>query len=257
MKDISPLILEKLKRDLSKKGLSPASVHQVLALIRAIYRKSIGWGLYKGQIPTENVKFPKDDNKRLRFLKHDEADKLLEALREKSSQVYNQSLLALFCGLRFSEMANLTWEDIDLPNEIIQIRDAKGGSRQSFMNKPIKDMLTTLMDKQKYKKNDLISPDNKGKRQAHISRSFWETVKKLGFNKDVIDKRYKVSFHTLRHTFASWLAIQATSLYEIKELMGHKSIEMTKRYAHLLPDVKRKAVNRLAETFGDHIEKAE
>ena len=256
MKDISPLILEKLKRDLLKKGLSSASIHQVLALIRAIYKKSVAWGLYEGQIPTDNVKFPKSDNKRLRFLKHDEANRLLAALKEKSQQVYNQSLLALFCGLRFSEIATLTWEDIDLYNEVIQIRDAKGGSRQSFMNKPIKDMLTALKGKQKYKKNDLIFPDKKGRRQLHISRSFWKTVKELGFNEGVTDKRYNVSFHTLRHSFASWLAIQGTSLYEIKELMGHKSIEMTERYAHLFPDVKRKAVNRLAETFKEHIEKS-
>ncbi len=64
-------------------------------------------------------------------------------------------------------------------------------------------------------------------------------------------------FSFLWYTFASWLAIQGTSLYEIKELLGHKSIEMTERYAHLLPDVKRKAVNRLADTFKAHIEKSE
>jgi hypothetical protein len=54
---------------------------------------------------------------------------------------------------------------------------------------------------------------------------------------------------TLRHTFASWLALQGTSLYEIKELMEHKSIKMTERYAHLMPNVKIKAVNKL-ETNG-------
>jgi integrase len=257
MKDISPLMLEKLKRDLKRKELSPTTVHQVLTLIRSIFRKSVTWGLYEGQIPTESIKFPKLDNKRLRFLTHNEADRLLEALKEKSQQVYNQSLLALFCGLRFSEIANLTWADIDLPNEIIQIRDAKGGSRQSFINEPVKDMLTALQENIKYKKNNLLFPDKKRKRQAHISRSFWKTVKELGFNKGVTDKRYNVSFHTLRHSFASWLAIQGTSLYEIKELMGHKSIEMTERYAHLMPSVKRKSVNRLAETFKEHIEKSE
>jgi integrase len=250
-------MLEKLRRDLKAKELSEATIYQVLALIRAIYGKSATWGLYQGKIPTESIKFPKPDNKRLRFLKHNEADRLLEALKEKSQQVYNQSLLALFCGLRFSELATLTWADIDLHSKIIQIRDAKGGSHQSFMNEPVKDVLTALKDGKTYKKNDLIFPDNKGKRQDHISRTFWETVKEIGFNKDVTDKRYRVTFHTLRHTFASWLAIQGTSLYEIKELMGHKSIEMTERYAHLLPDVERKAFNRLVETFKSHIEKSE
>ncbi len=257
MKDISPLMLEKLKRDLKRKELLPTTVHQVLTLIRSIFRKSVTWGLYEGQIPTESIKFPKLDNKRLRFLTHNEADRLLEALKEKSQQVYNQSLLALFCGLRFSEIANLTWADIDLPNEIIQIRDAKGGSRQSYMTEPIKEMLNSFQDSKKHRHNDLIFPDKKRKRQAHISRSFWKTVKELGFNKGITDKRYNVSFHTLRHSFASWLAIQGTSLYEIKELLGHKSIEMTERYAHLIPSVKQKAVNRLAETYKEHTEKSE
>ena len=105
--------------------------------------------------------------------------------------------------------------------------------------------------------NTLIFPDTKGKKQKHISRSFYEKVKDLGFNKGITDNRQKVSFHTLRHTFASWLAIQGTSLYEIKELMGHKSIEMTERYAHLMPNVKLKAVNKLADDFMSFLSKSE
>jgi integrase len=257
LKDISPLMLERLKRDLKAKDLSDATIHQVLALIRAIYRKSVTWRLYDGQIPTEGIKFPKIENKRLKFLSHEEADQLLKAIKEKSKQVYNQSLLALFCGLRFSEIAKFTWEDVDLPNGIIQIRDAKEGSRQSYITEPIKEMLEALHDNKKHRKNDLIFPDLKGERQKQISRTFYEVIKELKFNQGVTDNRYNVSFHTLRHSFASWLAIQGTSLYEIKELLGHKSIEMTERYAYLLPDVKRKAVNRLAETFKDHVEKSE
>jgi integrase len=256
MKDISPLMLEKLKRDLIRKELSPTTVHQVLTLVRSIFRKSVFWKLYDGLIPTEQVKFPKLDNKRLRFLSHDEADQLLIAIKEKSQQVYNQSLSALFCGLRFSEIAKLTWVDIDLPNGIIQIRDAKGGSRQSYITEPIKEMLEALHDNKKHRKNDLIFPDLKGERQKQISRTFYEVVKDLKFNQGITDNRYKVSFHTLRHTFASWLAIQGTSLYEIKELMGHKSIEMTERYAHLMPNVKQKAVNMLADTFKEHTERS-
>ncbi len=81
--------------------------------------------------------------------------------------------------------------------------------------------------------------------------------KEIGFNKGITDNRQKVSFHTLRHTFASWLAIQGTSLYEIKELMGHKSIEMTERYAHLMPNVKLKAVNKLADDFVSFLTESE
>ncbi len=129
---------------------------------------------------------------------------LLRALKEKSQQVYDQSLLALFCGLRFGEIANLTWADIDLPNnEIIQIRDAKGGSRQSFMTEPVIDMLTTpCRIANKHRQNDLLFPDRKGEIDRLISPvAFGKQLKSLRFNKGVTDKRYNVSFHTLRHTF--------------------------------------------------------
>jgi integrase len=249
LKDISPLMLEKLKRDLYKKKLSSATIHHVLTLIRAIFRKAVAWKLYNGPIPTNEIKFPKLNNRRLRFLSHEEAALTLKEVKKVSLQVNNQSLLALYCGLRFGEIANLTWADVNLDTGIIQVRDAKAGDRHAFITKPIKKMFQKLHESKPANQSSLIFPDKKGIKQKHISRTFYETIKKLGFNKGITDNRLKVSFHTLRHTFASWLAIQGTSLYEIKELMGHKSIEMTERYAHLMPNVKIKAVNKLADDF--------
>ena len=75
--------------------------------------------------------------------------------------------------------------------------------------------------------------------------SFKRAVEELGFNKGIKDVRQKVVFHTLRHTFASWLAIDGVPLYTISELMGHSTMDMTKRYAHLCPDTKRAAVEKI------------
>ena len=61
------------------------------------------------------------------------------------------------------------------------------------------------------------------------------------FNEGVEDARQRVSFHTLRHTFASWLVQRGVDLYKVKELMGHEDIKMTMRYAHLAPEGLRKA----------------
>src|SRR5512139_3863433 len=69
------------------------------------------------------------------------------------------------------------------------------------------------------------------------------------FNKGVKDRRQQVTFHTLRHTFASWLALQGESLMTIRELLGHKSFAMTQRYAHLMPDEKKKATLKLEQAF--------
>ena len=79
-----------------------------------------------------------------------------------------------------------------------------------------------------------------------MSDTFDRAVVKLGLNNGVTDRLNKVVPHTLRHTFASWLAQQGETLLTIKELMGHKNIEMTMRYSHLCPDQKRSAVLKLA-----------
>jgi integrase len=71
----------------------------------------------------------------------------------------------------------------------------------------------------------------------------------MGLNEGITDPRQKVTFHTLRHTFASWLAIQGESLITIKELLGHKSMAMTERYSHLTPDHKHLAVKNLEAGF--------
>ncbi len=69
------------------------------------------------------------------------------------------------------------------------------------------------------------------------------------FNKGVTDPRQKITFHTLRHTFASWLALQGTPILTIKELLGHQSLAMTERYSHLSPDQKKDAINGIEAMF--------
>ena len=95
----------------------------------------------------------------------------------------------------------------------------------------------------------LVFPSRCGGRQASVSKAYDRAVGRLGFNHGIKDHRDKVVFHTLRHTFASWLAIQGTPILTIKELMGHKSIEMTMRYAHLIPDQKHHAIKEMINSF--------
>ena len=254
VKDVSPLSIEKLKRDIYKKGLSDKTVHHCLALIRTIYRKAKDWGRYRGEIPTKLVKWPKLDNKRVRFLSQSETKVLLEEIKKVSFVVYDQAIISLHCGLRFSEIAKLRWSHVDLENDVLQIMDPKDESRHAYITKPVKIVLERLDEINSYETNDLIFKDKNGNPQQHVSNTYYRTVKKIGLNDGITDRRQKVCFHTLRHTFASWLAIQGTSLYEIKELMGHKSIAMTERYAHLIPSVKRNAVEKLADNFEAHMD---
>jgi site-specific recombinase XerD len=96
-------------------------------------------------------------------------------------------------------------------------------------------------------KSDLVFKSASG-RQMHscnVSEAFTSVVNKLGLNDGVTDERQKIVFYTLRHTFASWLVIQGVAIYTVAELMGHSTVEMTKRYAHLSPATQRTAVMEL------------
>ena len=99
--------------------------------------------------------------------------------------------------------------------------------------------------------SELIFKARGGGKIQGVSKSYYESVKELGFNDGVTDRLQRAGFHTLRHTYASWLAMQGTPILEIKELLGHATLAMTERYAHLIPDTKRRTVARFEEAIRD------
>lgn len=256
IKDVSVIHLERLKKDTQKKGLSPATVKHVLVLTRQIFNKGISWGMYVKENPIRTTlasdkKFLKiPDNKRERHLSHEEADLLLSTLAEKSIQVHDITLLSLYSGLRMGEIFSLKWSDINLHSGTIHVKDAKSGeNRTAHITEPIKEMLKRRMA-DKPGKNDPVFKGYKDGKVREMSNTFQLTVDSLGFNKGITDRRDKVIAHSLRHTFASWLAMAGTPIVTIQRLMGHKSIEMTLRYAHLSPSHEREAVAKLADRQG-------
>ncbi len=251
MRDISPLHLERFKKDLQKKQLAPKTIHHCLTMIRTVYKKAVTWGHYDGQLPTSQIEFPTVNNKRLRFFSHEEAALLLEDLVGRSKQTHDQALIALHCGLRSDEIRSMKWGHLDFKQAIIHLPDTKSGeSQQVFMTDETKDMLLDSIPENP-RPNDYVFPGKDDGKQFDISRTFKRCVEKLGFNRgiDPKDRQQRVVFHTLRHTFCSWLAIQGTPLYTIKELARHRSITQTERYAHLIPDQKQDAVKQMAEAF--------
>ena len=197
---------------------------------------------------TALIKLPSLDNKRTRFLSHGEARALLEELKKRSLQVHDQALVSLYTGLRFGEIASLKWGDINFEHGIIQVRDGKAGSRQAFMTDGVKILFQARRSKGA-QPGELVFKSRKGVKQGHVSSAFRRAVATLGLNEGKTDTRDKVVFHSLRHSFASWLVSQGTPLLIVKELLGHKTIAMTERYSHMAPDCKREAVNQLEITF--------
>jgi len=248
IKDISVLTMERLKRSLQKKGLSATTVRYYLATTRSIFNKGIGWGLFNDENPVTaanklHEKFMKiPDNQRKRFLSEYEADQLLKALLVPDKDTHDMALISLRTGMRAGEITSLRLQDLDLQHKIINIPDTKNDeSREAYMRNQIYEMLKERC-KSLNGRSELIFKNRKGTEFLKIPRIFGHTVNALGYNRGIDDPRQKIVFHSLRHTFASWLCLQGIPLITVKELMGHKRIEMTERYSHLLPGHKRQAI---------------
>ncbi len=240
---IVPLHLERIKKHMLDAGKAPRTIEYVFATIRQIWNMAKRDGLVEIESPTKKVKLPKISNARLRFLTHEEADALLEELKSKSMQLHNISLVSLHCGLRASEIFRLTWGDLDFDHETLTLRDTKSGrTRYQPMTDEVKAMLRAL---ERGNANGCVFTNRKGKKIEKISNAFPRAVEKLGFNKGITDRRQRLVFHSLRHTYASWLVEDGTDLYAVKELMGHSTMAVTERYSHLKQETLRKAVKRL------------
>jgi len=250
LNDISPFDLEQLKADLTKEGLAPGSVKHCLVLFRQIFNKAVLWGMYKGDNPIKGVKLPTLNNQRERFLTHEEANILLNELQKVSLQLHDMALISLHCGLRAGEIFNLKGHDLDFTNGLIHISDPKNKeSRKAFMTNAVKEM---LQSRKPDSPDGYVFKDRKhGEMIQHGSAAFGRTIKRLGFNEGITDRRQMVIFHTLRHTFASWLALQGETILTIKDLLGHKTLAMTARYAHLMPEHKRQATLNLEKAFNN------
>jgi integrase len=248
MKSISPFHIEKIKSKMAKAGRAPRSIEYVLAIIRQAFNYARKNDLFAGDNPVSKVKIPRTDNRRVRFLTHDEADTLLTSLMKKSKQVHDMALMSLHTGGRAGEIFSLTWGCVDLEAGTMLLKDTKNtASRTAFMTQAVKDMLASIKPDQAGR-DDLVFPGRGGVRMVQISKTFKRSVDDL-FNDGVDDPRERVFFHSLRHTYASWLVMEGVDLYRVKELLGHKDLAMTARYAHLAPDTLRGAVNILEEAL--------
>ena len=125
LKDISPLDLERLKRDMRDASKSEATTRHVLCIMRQAFNKAAVWRLWSGENPCKGVSFPSPNNARQRFLSQEEAVQVLESLRRHSDQLAQIAVMSLYGGLRLGEVLGLKWSNVDLKNGIIFVQDSK------------------------------------------------------------------------------------------------------------------------------------
>jgi len=243
--ELSPVAVERVKANMTKAGKSAKTITHALAAIRQVINLAKVRNVCTGENVVSQVRKPRVDNAKLRYLTPEELDKLLTALRERSEDVADQALLSASCGLRFGEVAGLEWVDINFENRTLAIRDAKTGSRTVFMSAPVEAMLRGRYEDSA---KGLVFPDENGERQARVSKTFQRVCDDL-FNKDVEDRRLRVSFHGLRHTFGSLLYQECGDIYLTGKALGHKTLVMAQRYAKMSETRLRQAFDTMSKVI--------
>ena len=240
--DVTPALIAE-QRDLLRKTKAPATVVKYLAALSNVYSKAIKeWGWLE-ENPLRKVEKPKLPRGRVRFLSDDERARLLAACRESESEwLYLVVVLALSTGMRKSEIMGLRWQDVDLRQGRVTLHETKNGERRVL---PVTGhALELLKDHARVRRldTDLLFPGRVNRHKPIDLRTPWLSALKRA---EIEDFR----FHDLRHSAASYLAMNGASLAEIAEVLGHKTLQMVKRYAHLSEAHTAGVVGRMNEAI--------
>ena len=237
---------KKIQKHYLDKGLSPTTINHIITLISTIINYNLKNDIIKGSNPLFGIELLKEDSERTKYLTKEEVNTLLEHTKD-DKVLHLFTLLALTTGARLNGVLSIQKKDIDLVNGTIKINDFKsGGTYHGFVSERVKPLLKEAM--QGLNPNGYVVNYDNGKRldDKRIQRRLQPILNKL-FNQDIEegDRLEKTVIHTLRHTFASLLAINGTPIFTIQKLMNHKDIKMTLRYAKLAPDSGQSDVNSL------------
>ena len=215
-----------------------AHFRQALASVLSEAVKSWEW---MEQSPMHRVNKPSLPKGRVRYLSDDERGRLLTACKESSNpDLYLAVLLALTTGGRQAETMAATWAQIDLNRATLQLEETKNGSRRALHL--VAPVLELLRERAKVRRidTDLVFPSRLHPKQPLDLRAPWETALKRADIKGF-------HWHDLRHTFASMAAMNGATLPELAALLGHKTLAMVQRYAHLSPAHTASLAERVAE----------
>ncbi|MFR9014309.1 MAG: tyrosine-type recombinase/integrase [Desulfovibrio piger] len=242
---------------LVESGAAPSTIKQYRSIInytftQASLTKLQGATIFGGQNPVRGVKIPPIKNARERFLTAKEVKSLINAAKKLPYiDLHDCIVLSLNTGLRLGELQRLEWPDVDMAHAMLTVRDE--AHRKPGGKVPLNDAaLGIFKERWKQQKKRIATglvfpPIVGGNMRASLTHAFRALVDSVGLNDGIRpdDRARRIVFHSLRHTFASWLACNGEDIYRIQRLMRHRTITMTMRYAHLIPDATRSAVHNL------------
>jgi len=235
-----------LDRELTRLGRdrrwSPASYNRYKAFVSLAYRL----GIESGKVhvnPARSVRHRRENNGRVRWLSKQDEQKLRGVIHEDYPAEHPAFQIALHTGMRRSEQYRLTWDCVDMERRQITIPKTKNGAiRYIPLNDTALSAFRTLKERTQGQGAVMVAGiggHGVAKGDALKSPRMWfdAACRKAGV--------YDFTWHCLRHTYASRLVMAGVGLRDVQELMGHKTIAMTCRYAHLAPSHQLAAVRRL------------
>jgi len=231
LSDVTPALIveyrDKLALGITVQGnkRSGSTVVRYLAALSHAFSTAVKeWG-WIDDSPIRKVTRPKEPRGRIRFLNDDERKNLLKICRESQHPyIYIIVVLALSTGMRQGEIMTLTWNDIDFTTNRIVLHDTKNGESRALPL--VGHAQELLLQHSKLRRFDtfLLFPGQDPQKPCDL-RYTWEKVVQEAKIEDF-------RFHDLRHSAASYLAMNKATLGEIAHVLGHKTLQMVKRYAH-------------------------
>lgn len=220
------------------KPRSQATVNRYLAALSHVFTTAVMEYRWMMENPLRRVKRGTESSGRVRFLSDGERERLLAACRESTNpDLYLAVVLSLATGARRMEILGLRWPQVDLTRNVITLLVTKNGERRVL---PIGDSVRELLAaraKVRRIDSDFVFPGRSATRPAQL-RHAWTAALQAA---DVVDFHW----HDLRHSAASYLAMNGASLQEIAAVLGHKTLAMVKRYSHLSEPHTANVVNRM------------
>ncbi|MGO9017759.1 MAG: tyrosine-type recombinase/integrase [Syntrophobacteraceae bacterium] len=237
MARLSRDVIEQYKRRRMQE-VKPATVNLELSTLKRMCVVLAEKGLIKVN-PTQHVELLREDNKRDRFLTESEIAKLLKECKPKP-RLLLIVMIALNTGLRLSGCLTLRWSEIDFKRN--QITKVVKGGKTVFV--PINDEFRSALLAHRgnvLNPNGYVIPSSKKKRGgACLNRTSDFGFRSACARAGIKDFR----FHDLRHTFATHFLARTKDIYTLSHILGHSTVSMTERYAHLLDDVRREAMKQ-------------